>query len=128
MAEVTLKHIKKVYPNTEKKSKKGQKKSNLMVTDEGVLAVQDFNLDIKDREFIVLVGPSGCGKSTTLRMVAGLEEISGGELLIDGKRMNDVAPKGRDIHQDHMALPRFFLLFPYSFLSFSFYRAKRRDE
>lgn len=90
MAEVTLKHIKKVYPNTEKKS-------NLMVTDEGVLAVQDFNLDIKDREFIVLVGPSGCGKSTTLRMVAGLEEISGGELLIDGKRMNDVAPKGRDI-------------------------------
>lgn len=97
MAEVTLKHIKKVYPNTEKKSKKGQKKSNLMVTDEGVLAVQDFNLDIKDREFIVLVGPSGCGKSTTLRMVAGLEKISGGELLIDGKRMNDVAPKGRDI-------------------------------
>ena len=97
MAEVTLKHIKKVYPNTEKKGKKGQKKSNLMVTEEGVLAVQDFNLDIKDREFIVLVGPSGCGKSTTLRMVAGLEEISGGELLIDGKRMNDVAPKGRDI-------------------------------
>ena len=97
MAEVTLKHIKKVYPNTEKKSKRGQKKSNLMVTEEGVLAVQDFNLDIKDREFIVLVGPSGCGKSTTLRMVAGLEEISGGELLIDGKRMNDVAPKGRDI-------------------------------
>ena len=97
MAEVTLKHIKKVYPNTEKKRKKSQKKSNLMVTDEGVLAVQDFNLDIKDREFIVLVGPSGCGKSTTLRMVAGLEEISGGELLIDGKRMNDVAPKGRDI-------------------------------
>ena len=91
MAEVTLKHIKKVYPNTEKKSKKGQKKSNLMVTDEGVLAVQDFNLDIKDREFIVLVGPSGCGKSTTLRMVAGLEEISGGELLIDGKRMNAVS-------------------------------------
>ena len=97
MAEVTLKHIKKVYPNTEKKRKKGQKSTNLMVTDEGVLAVQDFNLDIKDREFIVLVGPSGCGKSTTLRMVAGLEEISGGDLLIDGKRVNDVAPKDRDI-------------------------------
>ena len=97
MAEVTLKHIKKVYPNTEKKRKKGQKSANLMVTDEGVLAVQDFNLDIKDREFIVLVGPSGCGKSTTLRMVAGLEEISGGDLLIDGKRVNDVAPKDRDI-------------------------------
>lgn len=97
MAEVTLKHIKKVYPNTEKKRKKGQKSTNLMVTDEGVLAVQDFNLDIKDREFIVLVGPSGCGKSTTLRMVAGLEEISGGDLLIDGKRVNDMAPKDRDI-------------------------------
>ena len=98
MAEVTLKHIKKVYPNTEKKRKKSQKKSNnLLVTDEGVLAVQDFNIDIKDREFIVLVGPSGCGKSTTLRMVAGLEEISGGDLLIDGKRMNDIAPKDRDI-------------------------------
>ena len=98
MAEVTLKHIKKVYPNTEKKRKKSQKKSNnLLVTDEGVLAVQDFNIDIKDREFIVLLGPSGCGKSTTLRMVAGLEEISGGDLLIDGKRMNDIAPKDRDI-------------------------------
>ena len=97
MAEVTLKHIKKVYPNTEKKSKKGQKKSNLMVTEEGVLAVQDFNLDIKDREFIVLVGPSGCGKSTTLRMIAGLEDISSGELYIDGKLMNDVEPKDRDI-------------------------------
>lgn len=97
MAEVTLKHIKKVYPNTEKKRKKGQKSTNLMVTDEGVVAVQDFNLDIKDREFIVLVGPSGCGKSTTLRMVAGLEEISDGDLFIDGKRMNDMAPKDRDI-------------------------------
>ncbi|MBQ5806600.1 MAG: ABC transporter ATP-binding protein [Lachnospiraceae bacterium] len=67
------------------------------MTEEGVLAVQEFNLEIADKEFIVLVGPSGCGKSTTLRMVAGLEEISGGDLLIDGKRMNDVAPKDRDI-------------------------------
>ena len=100
MAEVSLKNIKKVYPNTEKKKKKKgeeEKKSNLQVTEEGVLAVQDFSLDIKDKEFIVLVGPSGCGKSTTLRMVAGLEEISGGELYIDGKLMNDVAPKDRDI-------------------------------
>ena len=70
---------------------------NLQITDEGVVAVQQFSLDIKDKEFIVLVGPSGCGKSTTLRMVAGLEEISGGELYIDGKLMNDVAPKDRDI-------------------------------
>ena len=100
MADVSLKHIKKVYPNTEsKKKKKGEpeKKTNLQITEEGVLAVQDFNLEISDREFIVLVGPSGCGKSTTLRMVAGLEDISGGELRIDGKLMNDVEPKDRDI-------------------------------
>ncbi len=100
MSEVKLQHIKKVYPNLEKgKKKKGQaeKKTNLLVTEEGVLAVQDFNLDIKDQEFIVLVGPSGCGKSTTLRMIAGLEEITGGDLIIDGKRVNDVEPKDRDI-------------------------------
>ena len=98
MAEVSLRHIKKVYPNREKKKKgESEKKTNLKVTDEGVLAVQDFNLEIRDQEFIVLVGPSGCGKSTTLRMVAGLEEISGGDLLIDGVRVNDVEPKDRDI-------------------------------
>ena len=101
MAEVILKNIKKVYPHqeTRKKKKKGveERKSNLTVTDEGVLAVHDFNLEIKDKEFIVLVGPSGCGKSTTLRMVAGLEEISGGELYIDGQLVNDIAPKDRDI-------------------------------
>ena len=100
MAEVILKNIKKVYPHQEpKKKKKGEaeKKTNLQITDEGVLAVDNFNLEIKDKEFIVLVGPSGCGKSTTLRMVAGLEEISGGELYIGGQLMNDVAPKDRDI-------------------------------
>ena len=100
MAEVRLVDIKKVYPHQEpKKKKKGaeEKKTNLQITDEGVLAVQAFSLDIADKEFIVLVGPSGCGKSTTLRMIAGLEEISGGELYIDGKLMNDVAPKDRDI-------------------------------
>lgn len=98
MAEVSLRHIKKVYPNMEKKKKgESEKKTNLKVTDEGVLAVQDFNREIRDQEFIVLVGPSGCGKSTTLRMVAGLEEISGGDLLIDGVRVNDVEPKDRDI-------------------------------
>ena len=63
----------------------------------GVTAVTDFTLDIEDKEFIVFVGPSGCGKSTTLRMIAGLEEISDGDLYIDGKRMNDVQPKDRDI-------------------------------
>ncbi|MBR4454695.1 MAG: sn-glycerol-3-phosphate ABC transporter ATP-binding protein UgpC [Solobacterium sp.] len=96
MATVSLRHIVKIYPNTAD-SKKTQKKTNLKVTEEGVLAVQDFNLEIADQEFIVLVGPSGCGKSTTLRMVAGLEEISKGELYIDNKLMNDVAPKDRDI-------------------------------
>ena len=103
MASLTLKNIKKVYPfngdDAKKKKKKGEpeKKVNLQITDEGVVAVQEFNLDIADKEFIVLVGPSGCGKSTTLRMIAGLEEISGGELYIGDKLVNDVAPKDRDI-------------------------------
>ena len=78
MATVTLKNVKKIYDNK-------------------VTAVHDFNLEIADKEFIVLVGPSGCGKSTTLRMVAGLEDISDGDLLIGDKRMNDVEPKDRDI-------------------------------
>ncbi len=78
MAQVILKGLKKVYDNK-------------------VTAVHDVNLEIADKEFIVLVGPSGCGKSTTLRMVAGLEEISDGELYIDGRLVNDVAPKDRDI-------------------------------
>ena len=101
MSTVRLQNIKKIYPNTEKKKKKkkdeAEKKVNLQITDEGVVAVQEFNLDIADGEFIVLVGPSGCGKSTTLRMVAGLEEISDGELYIDDRLVNDVAPKDRDI-------------------------------
>ncbi len=78
MASVTLKNIYKKYAG-------------------GVVAVSDFNLEIKDKEFIILVGPSGCGKSTTLRMVAGLEEISSGELYIGDRLVNDVAPKDRDI-------------------------------
>ena len=103
MAEVKLKNIKKIYPlaSDEKKNKKNakneQKKTNLQITKDGVVAVQEFSLDIKDKEFIVLVGPSGCGKSTTLRMIAGLEDISGGELYIDDKLCNDVEPKDRDI-------------------------------
>ena len=78
MASLSLKHITKVYPN-------------------GFEAVKDFNLEINDQEFIIFVGPSGCGKSTTLRMIAGLEDISGGELYIGDKLMNDVEPKDRDI-------------------------------
>ena len=78
MAEVTLEGVTKVYPN-------------------GFTAVKDLDLDVRDGEFLVLVGPSGCGKSTALRMIAGLEEISGGELRIGGQRVNDAAPKERDI-------------------------------
>ena len=78
MASLSLKNICKVYPN-------------------GFVAVKDFNLEIADKEFIIFVGPSGCGKSTTLRMIAGLEEISSGELWIGDKLMNDVEPKDRDI-------------------------------
>ena len=78
MAEVTLSHVRKVYPN-------------------GAVAVEDFDLTIRDREFLVLVGPSGCGKSTTLRMVAGLEEISSGTISIDGQVVNALPPKARDI-------------------------------
>ena len=108
MATVTLKNIKKIYPHNgddAKQAKKKKKKDdepvkekvNLQITEEGVVAVQEFNLEIRDKEFIVLVGPSGCGKSTTLRMIAGLEEISDGELYIDDRMVNDVAPKDRDI-------------------------------
>ena len=78
MASLSLKNVCKVYPN-------------------GFVAVKDFNLEIADQEFIIFVGPSGCGKSTTLRMIAGLEEISSGELKIDGRVVNDVEPKDRDI-------------------------------
>ena len=107
MATVILKDVMKIYPysgddqkQARKKAKKNEgveKKTNLQITDKGVVAVQQFNLEIADKEFIVLVGPSGCGKSTTLRMVAGLEEITEGELWIDNKMVNDVAPKDRDI-------------------------------
>jgi multiple sugar transport system ATP-binding protein len=98
MSDVKLINIKKVYPFTEsRKDQKENRRGNLQITKDGVVAVQEFNLDIADKEFIVLVGPSGCGKSTTLRMIAGLEEISSGELYIDGEYMNDVAPKDRDI-------------------------------
>ena len=78
MADVTLRHVYKVY-------------------DGGVRAVNDFDLEIKDKEFVVFVGPSGCGKSTTLRMIAGLEDITAGQLYIDGQLMNEVEPKNRDI-------------------------------
>ena len=95
MSEVVLKGLKKVYDNK-------------------VTAVHDVNLEIKDKEFIVLVGPSGCGKSTTLRMVAGLEEISDGELYIDGKLVNDVPPKDRDIAMVFQNYALYVRLGPYA--------------
>ncbi|HYJ64541.1 MAG TPA: ATP-binding cassette domain-containing protein, partial [Parafilimonas sp.] len=84
MAEVQLEHISKLYDGDKRNAIKKR-------------AVNDISFDVHDKEFMVIVGPSGCGKSTLLRMIAGLEEISEGSLLIDGERMNDVAPKDRDI-------------------------------
>ena len=78
MASLSLKNINKIYPD-------------------GNHVVKDFNMEIEDKEFIIFVGPSGCGKSTTLRMIAGLEDISSGELKIDDKVVNNVEPKDRDI-------------------------------
>lgn len=137
MATVTLKNVKKIYPfvsgeGKKKKKKKGEpeeeKKVNLQITEQGVVAVQEFNLDIADKEFIVLVGPSGCGKSTTLRMVAGLEEITEGELYIDGKLMNDVAPKDRDIamvFQNYALYPHMTV---YENMAFSLKLRKERKD
>jgi multiple sugar transport system ATP-binding protein len=82
MSRVSLQHVSKIYP-----AEKGR----------DITAVQDFNLEVNDREFVVFVGPSGCGKSTTLRMIAGLEEISKGDIFIADKRVNDIPPKDRDI-------------------------------
>src|SRR5438105_4721196 len=82
MAKVTVNHVYKIYP--------GEKGAS-------VTAVEDVNLEIADREFVVLVGPSGCGKTTTLRMVAGLEEIGSGDISIDGKVVNNLPPMDRDI-------------------------------
>ena len=119
MASLQLKNVKKIYPieTTEARAKRkkdrgedpNEKRTNLQITEQGVVAVQEFNLDVEDKEFIVLVGPSGCGKSTTLRMIAGLEDITEGELLIDGKVMNDVASKDRDISMVFQN----YALFPY---------------
>jgi len=109
MASVTLKHIKKIYDNK-------------------VTAVQDFNLEIQDKEFVVFVGPSGCGKSTTLRMIAGLEDISEGELFIGDRLVNDVEPKDRDIamvFQNYALYPHITV---YENLAFSLRIRKMNNE
>ena len=95
MAGLSLRHIYKVYQGKTKKVKK--KDANAVKRTGDFLAVRDFNMEIEDGEFIVFVGPSGCGKSTTLRMIAGLEEITVGELYIGDRLVNDVEPKDRDI-------------------------------
>jgi len=109
MASVTLEHVKKIYDNK-------------------VTAVQDFNLEIRDKEFVVFVGPSGCGKSTTLRMIAGLEDISEGTLKIGDRVMNDVEPKDRDIamvFQNYALYPH---LTVYENMAFSLRIRKMKQE
>ena len=95
MAKLLLKHVYKIYHSTGKVKKNARGEARKRSND--FVAVKDFNMEIDDGEFIVIVGPSGCGKSTTLRMIAGLEEISGGELYIDDRLVNDVDAKDRDI-------------------------------
>jgi len=144
MSSITLKNIKKIYPITPeeiKQNKKAAKKRaqdvappddgfvpNLQITDEGVVAVQEFNLEIKDKEFVVLVGPSGCGKSTTLRMIAGLEEITEGELYIGDKLSNVIAPRDRNIamvFQNYSLYPHMTV---YENMAFSLKLAKMSKE
>ena len=95
MASLSLKNVCKVYPN-------------------GFEAVKDFNLEIADQEFIIFVGPSGCGKSTTLRMIAGLEDISSGELKIGDRVVNDVEPKDRDIAMTYIKIISFVTIIPHN--------------
>ncbi len=109
MASLSLKGIQKIYPN-------------------GYHAVTDFNLEVEDKEFIIFVGPSGCGKSTTLRMIAGLEDISEGELLIDGKLMNDVEPKDRDIAMVFQSYALYPHMTVYDNMAFALRLRKLSDE
>lgn len=97
MASITLKNVTKIYRSTEKE--RGGLFRNKKVSEKkrDVIAVKDFSMEIEDKEFVVLLGPSGCGKSTTLRMIAGLEEIDGGELYIDDVLVNDMESKDRDV-------------------------------
>ena len=97
MAGISLRHIYKVYQSKEKEKKRKKKDDGAKKRKGDFLAVRDFNMEIEDGEFIVFVGPSGCGKSTTLRMIAGLEEITAGDLYIGDRLVNDVEPKDRDI-------------------------------
>ncbi len=137
MATVRLNNVKKVYPFTSAEEKHRQRvthgenaqSGNLQITEEGVVAVQSFSLDIQDKEFIVLVGPSGCGKSTTLRMIAGLEEITDGELYIDDRLMNYVESKERDISMVFQNYALFPHMTVYENMAFPLtLRHERRDK
>ena len=107
MAELVLNDLVKIYPYTKigglfgarRRSVEAlrQEKMNPYITNEGVIAVQQFSLEIEHGEFVVLLGPSGCGKTTVLRMIAGLESVSAGQVCLDGKNINDVRPDERDI-------------------------------
>jgi len=106
MSNLQLKNVLKIYPYTRVSRVIGRKKAlealarekmNPYTTNEGVVAVQKFSLEINSGEFVVLLGPSGCGKSTVLRMIAGLEEVSAGEICMDGVRINDLKPEDRDV-------------------------------
>jgi multiple sugar transport system ATP-binding protein len=106
MSKLLLKNVLKIYPYTKVSGIFGRKKArealareqlNPYTTNEGVVAVQNFNLEVESGEFIVLLGPSGCGKSTVLRMIAGLEEVSAGEIFMDGVKINDLKPELRDL-------------------------------
>ena len=119
MAKLILKNLTKIYPYDEKAAKKWFHKKTPVeiaaarnphqVTDRGFVAVRDFNLEVEDQEFIVLIGPSGCGKSTTLRMIAGLEEVTEGQVCIGDRVVNDIMPKDRDISMVFQN----FALYPY---------------
>ncbi len=117
MARVILDHLKKIYPG-EKGSDNGK----------GVLAVEDFNIDIQDGEFIVLVGPSGCGKSTTLRMVAGLEEISEGHAYVDDKEVTNLAAKDRDMAMVFQNYALYAHMTIYQNMAFSLMLRKEKAE
>ncbi len=117
MAHVILNHLKKIYPSEKGSTKKG-----------GVLAVEDFNIDIQDGEFIVLVGPSGCGKSTTLRMIAGLEEISEGHAYVDDKEITNLAAKDRDMAMVFQNYALYAHMTVYQNMAFSLMLRKEKEE
>lgn len=129
MASISLQHIYKRYPLIRtKKEKKAKQKSDLDQKNEIHYAVKDFNLEIDDGEFVVFVGPSGCGKSTTLRMIAGLEDITAGELYIDGELANNKEPKDRDISMVFQSYALYPQMSAYDNISFGLKLRKIPEE